>query len=96
MSGMPDQLGIPYAMQVARIVSTLRRAENCDRNVVSSTRVRHGVERLAQVADKMNQELERLTPGRKGLRRIAQDLGKLIDLRHHAVIVRAVFRLVPA
>jgi hypothetical protein len=59
-------------------------------------RVRNGVERLAQVADKMNEKLERFTPGSKGLIRITKDPGKLLDLAHHAFIVRAIFRLILA
>ena len=71
-------------------------AKKGDRDVVSSTRIAHGMEWLAKIAYKMNQKLERFTPSCKGLLRIAQDPGKFIDLRHHAIVVRAVFRLVSA
>src|SRR5579859_8242565 len=94
-AGMPDQFAIPDAMQVARIIATLGRAEHGNWNVVASARVCRGVERLAKVADKMNQKLEGLAAGREGLFRVTQDPGKLIDLGHDAVVFGAVFWFVP-
>ena len=94
-AGMPDQFAIPDAMQITRVVATLSRAKDGNGNVIASARVCHGVEGLGNIADKMDQKLERLAPSREGLLRVTQDSGKLIDLRHHAVVFRAVFWFVP-
>src|ERR1700733_6557416 len=94
-AGVPDQFAIPDAMKVTRIVATLSRAKDGDGNVIASARVCHGVDQLAKIADKMDQKPERLAPSRERLLRITQDPGKPIDLRDHAVVIRAILRFVP-
>jgi hypothetical protein len=83
-------------MQIAWVVATLGGTKSRNGNVVSAARIRHRVKGLAKVADKVNQKLQGFAPRRKRLPRIAQDSGKLIDPGHHAIIVRAVLRLIPA
>src|SRR5271170_4087266 len=95
-AGVPDQLAIPHGMQITRVVATLSGPEYRHRNVVSSASIAHGVKRLAQIAYKMNQVFERFAAGGEGLRWIAQDTGKPVDLPHHAIVVRAVPGLVTA
>ena len=56
-SGMQDQLCIPNAMQIAGIFATPGCAKHRNRNVISPPRVCHCMERLAQVADKVHQNL---------------------------------------
>src|ERR1700677_2459200 len=95
-ASVPDQLAIPHGMQITGVVATLGGSEYRHWNIVSSARIAHGMKRLAQVAYKVNYVLKRFTTGREGLRWIAQDMGKLGDLRHHAIVVRAVLRLITA
>src|SRR5450631_3667840 len=90
-AGVPDQFAIPDAMQITPIVAALSRAKDGYWNVIASACVCHGVERLAKIADKMDQKLERLAPSRERLLRITQDPGKSINLGHHAFVFRAVF-----
>ena len=63
-AAVADQLAIPNVMQITGVVTALGRAKKSNRDVVSSTRVAHGVEWLAKIAYKMNQKLERFAPSR--------------------------------
>ena len=63
-------------------------------DVIPAPGLVNGVEWLVNVTDKMDQKLERLAPSRERLLRVTQDPGKLIDLCHHAVVFRAVFRFI--
>src|SRR5271156_2159664 len=79
-------------MQVATVFAALGGSEYGNGNVVASACVGHGVHRLAEVPDKVNQKLERLASRRKRLLGVAQNPGKPADLRHHTVVARAVLR----
>jgi len=82
-----DQSNIPHTVQIARPSTTISRSEKHDFHIVSAPRALHRVQWLMNVADKMHQKLQRLSPLIKRCFLVRKHPLENFDSVHHAIMV---------
>ncbi len=84
---MLEQAYVPFIVKVAETGPALRRSKFHDVNIVAAARFVNGMKRLVDVADKVDQKLERVNPVLLGRILVGQHIAKHVDAVHYAIVM---------